>query len=302
MIKSTQENISDLLEKAGSITKGGTTFFRGLIGNLNLFSSSEALIIKNQLFDETHYLLVPDPETEENYSLFTKRVIPEGFSCENDLPKSKIFHLSNHSEVEKIEELLIQNISNEEIKKLDASSPLADRLENLANEIDKKSNHITNGLIVIGGAVAIANPLLGVGIAAKALLPSLTSSLTTNSLDHIAGLLKKKKQTAAQNAAKQKAEKAYKKINPIIQVNLTLKLLSLSISSTDPQHDPLTESIELLNQEEAKNTLIAAEAITVIYAKESKKIKHPTFISWTSIGSKPSLNINHLHNARYAFP
>ena len=45
---------------------------------------------------------------------------------------------------------------------------LADRLEAVANEIDKKSNFVTGGLLLIGGAVAIANRRAGSRIGVRA--------------------------------------------------------------------------------------------------------------------------------------
>ena len=96
MFKSVKHNLNELLQKTGAISDSGTAYFKGLIGNINLFSSSEALLIGDHLSDETHYLLVPDRDTPQNYSLFIKRVIPEGYSSENDLPKRRIFQLPNN--------------------------------------------------------------------------------------------------------------------------------------------------------------------------------------------------------------
>jgi hypothetical protein len=48
----------------------------------------------------------------------------------------------------------------------------------IADEIDYKSNLVSGGLLIIGGAIAITNPLLRMGGAANSLLPSLGAKLT----------------------------------------------------------------------------------------------------------------------------
>lgn len=285
MFKSTQNNLNEFLEKAGAITENSSSYFKGMIGQINLFSSSEALMIADQIVDETHYLLVPDRDTELGYSLFTKRVLPEGFSAENDLPKHRVFQLPNLQSIEILELLLHQELQNENLNKLDTSSPIAERLDTIAKEIDEKSNHITNGLLIIGGVVAITNPLLGVGIAVKALLPSLTSKVTTSGLDHLSKILKNKKKESAEKDASKEAKKDIKKLAPEIKINPTLELLHQALHTIEPDHDPLTENIQIWdNLQETKHIFIASEAISTIYAKRIKNntssYLHPNDIAW----------------------
>ena len=276
MLNSIKNNLSEVLNKAGAVTEDGATYFKGLLGDLNLFSSSEALIADNQLYDETHYLLVPDRDTEAGFSLYTKRVLPEGYGSDNELSKKRVFQLPNDKSLEKLELLLQQQISERNLAGLDTQSSIADRLDVIAEEIDKQSNKITNGLLIIGGIVAVANPILGVGIAVKALLPSLTSKLTTGGLDHFSGFLKKNKQASAEKDANKLAKKEIKKLAPEVSINPALTLLYTSLHTSDPDHDPLTESVDLWNDlDQTKSILIASEAISVIYAQRTKKNQSP---------------------------
>lgn len=285
MLNSLKTNLNDFLNKTGAITEDGASYFKGLLGDLNLFTSSEALVSDNQLYDETHYLLIPDRDTEAGFSLYTKRVLPEGYSGDNDLTNKRVFQLPNRESLEKLESLLKREISESKLSELDTQSTIADRLDIIAEEIDQKTNTITNGLLIIGGIVAIANPLLGVGIAAKALLPSLSSKLTSSGLDHFSGFLKKKKLESAEKNSQKLAEKEVKKLAPEITINPALSLLHSSLHTNDPDHDPLTESLELWdNLGQAKQILIATEAISIVYAERVKKKSstylHSNDIAW----------------------
>ena len=285
MFKSIQNNLNELLEKAGAITENGTSYFKGMLGQINLFTSSEALMIADQIVDETHYLLVPDRDTEIGYSLFTKRVLPEGFSADNDLPKHRIFQLPHQQSIESLELLLHKELQYKNLTRRDTTSSIAERLDAIAKEIDDKSNHITNGLLIIGGVVAIANPLLGVGIAVKALLPSLTSKVTTSGLDHLSKILKNKKKESAEKDANKEAKKDIEKLAPEIIINPALELQHLALHTVEPDHDPLTESLHLWdNLHETKQLFLATEAITTIYADRIKSntssYLHPNDIAW----------------------
>ncbi len=288
MFKSFKNNINELLEKTGAITQDGASYFKGLLGQINLFSSPDALIFENQLSDETHYLLVPDRDTESGYSLFTKRVLPEGYSSDNDLPKRRIFQLPHEAAIESLEQLIQQELQSKKLSTLDSSSPIAERLDVIAQEIDDKSNQITNGLLIIGGVVAIANPLLGVGIAVKALIPSLGSKATSSGLDHISGILKNKSKASAQKEADKAAKKeveSLKSSTPEIKINPALELLHQSLHTNDPEHDPLIESLDLWSDlSESRHLLIASEAINTIYAdrlkNNSSPYLHPNDIAW----------------------
>jgi len=288
MLHLIKSNLNELLEKTGAISENGLSYFKGLIGQVNLFASSEALVIENQLSDQTHYCLIPDRETELGYSLYIKRVLPEGVSTDNDLPKLRVFQLPHQQSLKSLEKLLHHEISSKQRAKIDTTSSIAERIDIIADEIDAKSNHITNGILLIGGVVAIANPLLGVGIAAKALLPSLSSKVTNSSLGHLSDVLKRKKQSSARKEASKQADQAIKKINQIpceIKINPLLELLDQSLYTDDPNHDPLTESLHLWDDlSESRHTIIAAEAVSTIYANRlennASKFLHPNDITW----------------------
>ncbi|MFT4511616.1 MAG: hypothetical protein ACI89X_000607 [Planctomycetota bacterium] len=88
-----------------------------------------------------------------------------------DLSKG-VFYLPGEGSERQLVDLFVADKSADvtiESAAVDDETPLADRLQMIANELDRHKRAITGGILLIGGAVAVANPLLGVGIAAKAI-------------------------------------------------------------------------------------------------------------------------------------
>ncbi|BDS05320.1 hypothetical protein NT6N_03600 [Oceaniferula spumae] len=258
---------NDLSEVAKKIAADGVEFFRSNLGKLPLLSSVRA-VESSELTsrDETHYFLVPYRLSESDYALYTHRVLPEGVAPENALPKARIFHLPNMDTLAKLEELITEQLKDDNLRKINSSAPLADRLDLIANEIDKQSNRITGGLVLIGGVVAIANPLLGVGIAAKALLPTLGSKLSKHGISHATDWLREKKQKASDRIAGSEAKKAVKKLPSEVQVDPVLTLLESALSTPTADHDPSFEFSQLMNDpSEAMAVVHTAEAVSCIY-------------------------------------
>jgi len=280
---------NDLTDAAKKITDEGISLFRSTLGNLPLLSSVRA-IESDELEDkdETHYFLVPYRLSETGYALYTQRVLPQGTGPENKLPKARIFHLPAEGTVETLEDLLIEQLKQEKISTLDPSAPLADRLDMMADEIDNQSNLITGGLVVIGGVVAIVNPLLGVGIAAKAILPTIGSKLSKHGINHVSDWLRDKKIQASEKNATADAQKEIKRLPPEVKVDPSLALLEIALGTTDPAHDPNLEFASFMSSpKEATATALTAEAISCTYEpilkdKSSHKAAHlhPADIAW----------------------
>jgi len=289
MLSPLKKSAEDALQKLGAITDSGLSFFKGTFGKLPFLTARDAAEDKDIEHDETHYFLIPFPLSDCGYSLFTKRVLPEGVSPTNDLPKAKIFHIPSESTQETLIELLTAQISEKERAKLDDASPTADRLEAVSKEIDRSGNIVTGGLIVVGGIVAIANPLLGVGIAAKALIPSLGGKLTTHGLDHVAGWFKKRNSSANDETAEKVAQAEVKQLQstkPEINISEPLALLDTALHTTEINHDPNTEAIDFWNTPaQALQMRLAAEAISttylpVIQGKSTAPNIHANDLTW----------------------
>ena len=125
--------------------------------------------------DEHHYLWVPLPAAVKGYALSQHRGLPTGASLASDLPLRGIFHLPGAGAERRLEELILDGRLPVAV-----DSDLTQRLHRIADEIDRQSGKATGGLRLIGGAVAIVNPLLGIGIAAKAIFPSQGGAKATN--------------------------------------------------------------------------------------------------------------------------
>ena len=280
---------SDLSDTVKRVTQDGLQFLRSNLGSIPLFASVRAVEsaeLKDR--DETHYFLVPYRLSECGYSLFNQRVLPEGIGPENDLPKVRVFHLPAEGTLETLESLVIDQLKDETIQSLDVTNSVADRLDKIAEEIDNQSNKITGGLVIIGGVVAVVNPLLGVGIAAKALLPVIGNKLSKHGINHFSEWLRDKKLQSSEKLATTKAEQEVKRLQPEIYIDPTLQLLELSLSTSDPDHDPnLLFAHAMATPAEASSAALTAIAIGGTYEeclKDSalfeQALLHPADITW----------------------
>ena len=274
---------------AKKVVDEGVSLFHSTIGRLPLFSSIQAhetSELKDR--DETHYFLVPYRLSKCGYALYIQRLLPVGVGPENALPKARVFHLPADGTLDTLEKLVADELAEKHRENIDFSAPLADRLDLIADEIDKQSNLVTGGLVVIGGVVAVINPLLGVGIAAKAILPTLGSKLSKHGINHVSDWLRKRKVDKKEKEANELASQEIKKIEPEVTVDATLALLEESISNQDPANDPQMKFAEFLETpEETLKVMVTARAITDVYRssitdKESHSSAnlHPADIDW----------------------
>lgn len=154
------------------IAGAGVGYVSELVGNLRLFGSTTTSK-KEQKFDERHYFLVPDRRSEDGYSLVVTRCLPEGVPPINELPKRRVLHLPNLEAEAMLRTLLIRQAQADELNKPAQGKSMGDRARELADYIDALDDRVFGGVLLIGGLVAIFNPLVGAAIAAKSLIPSL---------------------------------------------------------------------------------------------------------------------------------
>ncbi|WP_282130983.1 hypothetical protein [Pseudoalteromonas aliena] len=188
-------------------------------------------------FDEKHYFVIPFELSEYKFALHTMRCLPKGVPEVNNLPKRRVFHFPNeHAEAGL--RLYMLN-STDEIMRAQATGQ-TNTLQSLANDIDALDQKLTYGMLLVGGLAAIANPLLGAGIAAKAVLPSVTGLLNKYGLrasaDKFSQYQLEKEIKTAQNNIIQEFEAA----NTLQVINPILQELELTLRTTEAEHDPLT--------------------------------------------------------------
>ena len=166
------DTVSELLDS-------GLTIVSTRIGKLPFIASHEAVNTPNATrYDEKHYFLVPFRLSETGYTFYSMRVLPESVPPINNLPKRRIFHFPNEHGEQLMVAMLQAQVREEytEVQRPQGDT-LGNRLVDIANEIDKVDSKVTNGMLLIGGLVALVNPLIGAGIAAKALIPGVGAAL-----------------------------------------------------------------------------------------------------------------------------
>jgi hypothetical protein len=197
------------------------------IGNLPFFASfTEDEMDTGREFDEKHYFLVPYTESSEGFSLFSLRSLPKGVPPINEYPKRRVFHLPTLESEAQLRDLIIK------VDKLTVNSnqgrecTMGDGLHSLANNIDKLESNITNGALLIGGLVAIFNPVVGAGIAIMALLPGVGITLGKFGLNSVAEKLNQVDVNRQIKEAESIVLKQFKNSTSIRFVNPTIGLVS----------------------------------------------------------------------------
>lgn len=205
-------------------SRSGLGFLRTSIGSLPLFASTAVdAEAGNPERDETHYFLVPDASKEGEFVLVEKRRLPEGVGAVNSLPKVRVFHVHDPAGVKVLEERLVGKLAL--AGGAGFEEDLAARLETMGGEIDKQSNLVTGGLVVIGGVVAIANPLLGVAIAAKALVPEIGGKLAKFGLGAAADSVRRIGSSLREGSARKKAAAEVRRMKPELVIDPVLAFL-----------------------------------------------------------------------------
>jgi hypothetical protein len=232
------------LSKAEEAVKSGLGFVQSSWNALPFFASVEAATLESgEERDETHYFLVPYRLDPCGYALYTRRRVPEGYAQANDLPRLRVFHLPGEGAERVLEELILRQIKGEAAREAPVEGESAgDRLERLADEIDTHSRYVTGGFLLVGGVAAIFNPLLGAGIAIKALFPSLGAALSREGLKHVGGKLKSWASRRQEAAHEQQAQEEYAGGGEIRSlVNPLLEATEKALKTTEAQYDPLLE-------------------------------------------------------------
>lgn|GEM_PF-6535788 len=236
---------SELPDAALDWGREGVAFLRSSLGGLPFFAATSVDTSKaNPERDETHYFLIPDPGSDEGFSLAERRRLPEGVGSVNSLPKVRVFHVHDPAAVGVLEAQLLGRLV-ERPEEAGAEGGFADRLEAIGEEIDRKTNWVTGGLVLIGGVVAIANPVLGLGIAAKGLLPELGAKLTKFGLGTAADSIRSVGRSWRKGSARREAEAEIKRMKPELVVDPVLKFLDETVAAGE-RAEPAFRELERL--------------------------------------------------------
>jgi len=130
----------------------------------------------------------------------------------------------------------------------DTRSSLADRLDRIADDIDDETAKVSGGLILIGGAVALINPLLGVGIAAKALLPAVGAKAMKVGTEYIGEKLRTWSRSSAESRIRSEVVGKMSKLEPEVVANPLLRAFAMVKANRGGQEPTLTEEIARVPQ------------------------------------------------------
>ena len=237
-IEQSRQALGSLTEKIADEFGAGIRVVRDVVSDLPIFVSSERTAKYAVLYDEKHYFVIPYMLSESGFSLHTMRCLPESVPEINDLPKRRIFHLPNEHYEACLRQYLIQSardLSNE--LRVNSKSTL----ESLADDIDALDRKLTYGMLAIGGLAAIFNPLLGAGIAVKALLPGVGGLLNKYGLRPLGQKMSSAQAEKEARLAEEKVMKQFSESNTCKVVNPILQELELALRTTESVHDPLVD-------------------------------------------------------------
>lgn len=240
----------------------GRSVWRSSIGKLPFFGGMAAAIDGQAPADEHHYFLVPLPAAEQGYALYQQRRLPAGAELANDLPIRRFFHLPVHGAEKHLEHLILAGRTA-----VTVDSDLSQRLHRIADEIDRQSSKVTGGLLLIGGAVAIVNPLLGVGIAAKALFPGLGAIASREGLRYVADRWKQWHQDRAQRIARKQSLAELHATPVVVRINEVLAVLDRGLATTGSEFDPVQtlDPGRVREGQECDEFLLGARAVLAVY-------------------------------------
>jgi hypothetical protein len=239
----TVKAISAAPDAAQALAKSGLTSLQSTLGSLRLFSSTRVdTTAGNPAQDETHYFLIP---TANGYVLAERRRLPPGVGTLNSLPKVRLFHVHDQAGVAALEELLVGSLTPDKRQAPGVEDDLAKRLELIGQQIDEQSSLVTGGLVMIGGAVAMANPLLGLGLVAQALLPGLSGKLTQAGLGFAADSVRRLGTSWRERSARKQATSEVRRLKPHVVIDPVLAFLDEQVALAT-KADPVLRELERL--------------------------------------------------------
>jgi len=237
-LKKGMNAVRSATDKATDELAASYLIVREKVNGLPIFVSAEKSSKYSDIeYDEKHYFVIPFELSEYKFALHTMRCLPNAVPEINNLPKRRVFHFPNKHSEEMLKGYMRES-AEQMVRDKNESNPSS--LESLANEIDSLDKKLTYGMLLVGGVAAIVNPLLGAGIAAKALLPSVGSILNKYGLRATAEKVNQHQLDKSLVEAKEHITKEFEGANTLQVINPILQELELLLRTTETQHDPLT--------------------------------------------------------------
>ena len=216
--------VGDTFDKVTGTFETGFGLLQSTLGGIPFFgSTATSKSYDHTKFDEKHYFLIPDSQSEDGFSLYVLRSLPEGVPPIHDLEKRRLLHLPSEGALPMLEHVVIKDARDRAATDAVPSNFVSSNLDALINEIDKVDSKVFNGVLLLGGLVALANPLAGAAVAMKAAVPSIglilskyglkAVSETATNLDIANQIKRAEKDVKAQF----KSAKTVSVINPVLR-------------------------------------------------------------------------------------
>lgn len=231
--------VSPLLDRVSNSISSNASTFKEVVNGLPIFISFETTKKHQSIeYDEKHYFVIPYEISEYKFALHTMRCLPNAVPDINNLPKRRVFHFANYHAEGALRNYMLESVR--EIVK-DQHNDNQNSLESLANDIDSLDSKLTYGMLLIGGITAIFNPLIGAGIAAKALLPGPTSVFSKYGLRPGGKKLRRLQLRKDIHQAEESVTKQFEDSDTLRVLNPILQELDLALRTNEDEHDPLTD-------------------------------------------------------------
>lgn len=230
-------SVTEIVETATSTFGSGLGYAKQAVASSWLFGSNEVV---NSAADEKHYFLIPYKLADCGYTLYSMRCLPEGVPPVNDLPKKRVFHLPNEHASKMVESMLLDE-ATASVRSCENEAESKSSLIQLADSIDQLDQKVFNGALLIGGLVALANPVAGGILAAKAMIPSVGLLLTKYGLKQAGETLDERNLAGKIQRAEKQVLAEFHGMTATQIVDPLLAQLDKAINTDVFEYDPLVD-------------------------------------------------------------
>ncbi len=228
-------------QAATEAVSSGLGYAREKLGGSWLFGSTEESDSFEERVDEKHYFVVPYRLSNCRYTLYSMRCLPTGVPPINDLPKRRVFHLPDPSALATLEHLMTEQARDRVEATEVTKGTLGTRLVQLADEIDKLDSKMFNGVLLIGGLVALANPVTAAVLTAKAMIPSVGLLLSRYGLKYVGDAANDRAVEKEVRKAEQQVLTEFKEANTTSVHNPMLAQLDKALDTDLYEYDPMLD-------------------------------------------------------------
>ena len=169
-----------------------------------------------------------------------------------------------------VEHLLLAEARIAAEREQSEKGPVGDRLQDLADQIDKLDDRMFGGVLLIGGLVALINPVAGAAVAVKALVPSIGMLLSKYGLKYAGDTASAAELSVKIKSAEKEVLKQFRGSETSSIMNPLLGQLDLALGTSEFEFDPLLEfepaTVDFGEEDRERMLSLTYQAITNSYA------------------------------------